>query len=162
MREPSPSHRRAFLLTCVAPVAAAAAAPSFIAAAQRDARKRPPRPGGGRPLAQEVGTATFYSREFHGQKTASGDRYDEKALTAAHRSWAFGTVVRVTELESGRSVSVIINDRGPFGRSRRKGAVIDLSREAARRLKILDDGRARVRLEVLRWGKKTKQDTAGQ
>jgi rare lipoprotein A len=104
-----------------------------------------------RTAARQIGLATFYGRAFHGEKTASGTLYDQNALTAAHRTWPFGTVVRVTELERGRSVIVTITDRGPFGRNRRKGAIIDLSRAAARRLRMIRDGHVRVRLEVLRW-----------
>ena len=144
--------RRAFLLTCTAPLAVAFATPALAGAAQERARKRSRRKRSRKPLARQVGNATFYSREFHGERTASGAIYNERALTAAHPSWPFGTVVRVTELDSGRTVSVTITDRGPADRSRRKGTIIDLSREAARRLKILEEGRARVRLEVLRWG----------
>lgn len=128
------------------------AAPWSAGAVQQERRGSTRRRRKERPRVRQVGIATFYARELHGSRTANGQRYDEKALTAAHRTWPFGTLVRVTELESGRTVSVTITDRGPFGQSRRKGAVIDLSREAARRLDILDDGRARVRLEVLRWG----------
>ena len=139
-----------FLLTCVAPLGAALVLPCLADGAQDSARKQPRRRR--KVLARQRGIATFYDRTFHGQRTASGERYDENALTAAHPKWPFGTVVRVTELESGRTVSVTITDRGPAPRSRRKGAVIDLSRAAARRLKIIEDGRARVRLEVLQWG----------
>jgi rare lipoprotein A len=108
-----------------------------------------------RAKGRQVGLATFYGREFHGDKTASGERYDPDALTAAHRTWPFGTVVRVTELESGRNVVVRITDRGPFGKNRRKGAIIDLSRAAARQLRMVDDGVIRVRLNVIRWGGST-------
>lgn len=98
-----------------------------------------------------IGFATYYSRAFHGLRTASGIRYNQNALTAAHRRWPFGTLVRVTDVRSGRSVIVRITDRGPFGR-RRRGVLVDLSRAAAKRLGMLRRGRARVRLQVLRWG----------
>lgn len=142
--------RRAFLVTCLTPLAAALAVPveAFAQRATKPTRRAAQR----RPTGRQVGLATFYSREFHGDKTASGDRYDPNALTAAHRTWPFGTIVRVTELESGRSVVVRITDRGPFGKNRRKGAVIDLSRAAARQLRMVDDGVIRVRLNVIRWG----------
>jgi rare lipoprotein A len=150
MHERQVSTRRVFLLTCAAPLAALAA-PCLADAAQKAGGKRPRRQRR-KVLARQVGAATFYSRAFHGQRTASGARYDQNALTAAHPTWPFGTVVRVTGLANGRSVTVRITDRGPVGRSRRKGTVIDLSRAAARRLQMIEDGRTRVRLEVLRWG----------
>ncbi len=93
----------------------------------------------------EVGLASFYATRFHGQKTASGERYDEKSLTAAHRTLPFGTRVQVTNLGNGRSVVLMINDRGPFAR----GRIIDVSRRAARKLDFVRDGTARVRVEVL-------------
>ncbi|MFT3914085.1 MAG: septal ring lytic transglycosylase RlpA family protein [Anaeromyxobacteraceae bacterium] len=96
------------------------------------------------PRAQE-GLASFYARSLHGRRTASGARYDEHALTCAHRTLPFGTRVRVTALEDGRSVVVTVNDRGPFV----KGRVVDLSRAAARRLGMLGAGVARVRVEIV-------------
>jgi rare lipoprotein A len=93
----------------------------------------------------QVGFASYYDSRFHGARTASGERYDEKALTAAHRTLPFGTRVQVTNLTNGRSVIVTITDRGPFA----PGRVIDVSRRAARRLDFLRDGTARVRLRVV-------------
>ncbi len=93
----------------------------------------------------QVGYASFYASRFHGGRTASGERYDERLLTAAHRSLPFGTRVQVTNLGNGRSVVVTITDRGPFAR----GRIIDVSRRAARRLDFVRDGTARVKLEVL-------------
>ena len=95
--------------------------------------------------AQEEGMATFYSDTYHGSATASGERYDKGALSAAHRTLPFGTRVKVTHLASGKSVVVRINDRGVFG----QGVVIDLSRKAAETLGMIAEGRAKVRLEVL-------------
>src|SRR6185295_5960567 len=92
--------------------------------------------------------ASYYAGEFQGRATASGERYDMEAMTAAHRTLAFGTRVRVTNLENGREVVVRINDRGPFV----KGRVIDLSLAAARRLGMLDAGVVRVKLEVVGGG----------
>jgi len=93
----------------------------------------------------QVGFASYYDSRFHGGRTASGERYDEKALTAAHRTLPFGTHVEVTNLSNGKSVVVTITDRGPFTR----GRVIDVSRRAARKLDFLRDGTTRVRLEVV-------------
>ena len=96
--------------------------------------------------SSEVGVASYYAHRFHGHRTASGERYDEHAFTAAHRSIPFGARVRVTRLSNGRSVVVRINDRGPFRHHR----IIDLSRRAARELGIVGAGSARVRLELVR------------
>ncbi|MCP1626035.1 septal ring lytic transglycosylase RlpA family protein [Pseudomonas nitroreducens] len=91
------------------------------------------------------GTASYYGKAHHGKRTASGERFNQNALTAAHRTLAFGTRVRVTNLDNGRSVVVRINDRGPFGR----GRIIDVSKAAADQLNMLRSGTARVRLEGL-------------
>lgn len=100
----------------------------------------------------ETGFATFYSRAFEGEKTASGARFDGDALVAAHRTLPFGTVVRVTNLENRRKVTVQIVDRGPYGENWREGTVIDLSPAAAKRLGMLKDGQVRVRVAVVRQG----------
>ena len=102
-----------------------------------------------RPATTE-GVASWYGPGFHGRATASGERYDQDGLTAAHRTWPLGTSVRVTHLDSGRSIVVRINDRGPFV----DGREIDLSRESARRLGMLRAGTARVKLEPLPNGNK--------
>ncbi len=92
-----------------------------------------------------VGRASWYGRPFHGRRTASGQIFNMNALTAAHRTLPLGTRVRVTNLANGRSVVVIINDRGPFV----KGRIIDVSRHAARRLGFQRKGTARVRVRVV-------------
>lgn len=94
--------------------------------------------------AQE-GLASYYGSRHHGLRTASGERFDQNALTAAHRTLPMGAEVQVTNLRNDRSVVVRINDRGPHARSR----VIDLSRAAAQRLGMIDDGTARVRIRRL-------------
>ena len=93
----------------------------------------------------EVGFASYYDSAPEGRATASGERFDPDRLTAAHPTLPFGTRVRVTNLENGRSVVVTIPDRGPF----RRGRVIDLSERAARRLGFVARGVARVRVDVL-------------
>jgi rare lipoprotein A len=95
--------------------------------------------------ATETGKASYYGDRHHGRKTASGERFDQHALTAAHRSLPFGTRVRVTNLSNERSVVVRINDRGPFVR----GRIIDVSRAAAERLGMLRAGVVPVRVEQL-------------
>ena len=101
----------------------------------------------------ETGYATFYSRSFEGEKTASGRRFDGDALVAAHRTLPFGTVVRVTNLENKRKVTVQIIDRGPYGKNWREGTVIDLSPAAAKQLGMLKDGQVRARVSVVRFGR---------
>lgn len=92
------------------------------------------------------GMASWYGAGFHGNRTASGERYNQYDLTAAHRSLPFGTWVRVTNLNNGRSVVVRINDRGPFV----GGRVIDLSAAAAQTIGMINSGVAPVSVEVLR------------
>jgi rare lipoprotein A len=99
-----------------------------------------------RPAPAQVGIASFYGKRFHGRTTASGARYDMNAMTCAHRTAPFGTRLRVTDLESGRSVVVTVTDRGPF----RDGRIVDLSLAAAKALGIVERGLARVRVERLR------------
>ncbi|HXX64484.1 MAG TPA: septal ring lytic transglycosylase RlpA family protein, partial [Bacteroidota bacterium] len=94
--------------------------------------------------------ASYYADEFQGRKTASGEVYDMNDLTAAHRTLPFGTKVRVTNKETGKSVVVRINDRGPFKEDR----VIDLSLGAARQLGLIANGTASVILQVLELGTK--------
>src|SRR5439155_26524354 len=78
-------------------------------------------------LKTQIGDATFYASHFHGRKTASGRIFDINTSMAAHRTYPFGTVVRVTNLSNKQSVNVVIVDRGPYGRNRRVAAIIDLS-----------------------------------
>lgn len=109
-----------------------------------------PEPGPGRSIERnqpavpiECGLASYYGAKYHGRLTASGERFDMYALTAAHPRLAFGTRVRVTHLANGRSVTVRINDRGPFLKSR----VIDLSLAAAAELGMVEAGLVQVRVE---------------
>jgi rare lipoprotein A len=93
-----------------------------------------------------TGLAAYYSDSLAGNRTANGDRYNPKALTAAHRTLPFGTELRVTRVDTQRSVIVRVNDRGPFGDNRR---VIDLSRRAAEQLGMIRAGVVQVEIEVL-------------
>jgi rare lipoprotein A len=104
---------------------------------------RPPRVGD-----EEEGLASYYAASFEGKPTASGEPYQGEALTCAHRTLPFGTMVEVTAVGNGRSVVVRVNDRGPFV----EGRVVDLSRRAARHLGLIQRGAARVRLKVLQVG----------
>jgi rare lipoprotein A len=100
-------------------------------------------------LETETGTASFYANEFNGKKTANGEVYDMNGLTAAHPSFPYNTVVKVTNLDNGKSIEVRINDRMPDF----KGRIIDLSFAAARKIEMINAGVQKVKLEVLRWGK---------
>ncbi|NPA24864.1 MAG: septal ring lytic transglycosylase RlpA family protein [Deltaproteobacteria bacterium] len=91
------------------------------------------------------GVASWYGHPFHGCPTASGAIYDMDGMTAANKELPLGTRVRVTNLENGREVEVVINDRGPFVKNR----IIDLSRAAARRLAMIGQGTALVRIDIL-------------
>ena len=98
----------------------------------------------GEPVLEQKGKASFYSDRFHGRKTAAGDRYDRNRMTGASNVMPLGSKVTVTNEENGRSVDLKINDRGPHA----PGRVIDVSREAAERLDMKDDGVAPVTVEA--------------
>ena len=104
------------------------------------------------PLIRAAGTqeglASFYGKGFDGRKTSSGEVFDMNKLTAAHRTYPFGTIIRVTNLKNGDQVDLKINDRGPVKPER----IIDLSYGAAKAIGLDKLGLARVRLEVLEWG----------
>lgn len=110
-------------------------------------------PGGGAPSHSaadpaaifQAGKASYYADSLAGRPTASGEPYDPRAMTAAHRTLPFGTLVLVERADTGRRVLVRINDRGPFGG---KGRVIDLSRSAAESLDMMKAGVVDVTLRV--------------
>lgn len=93
----------------------------------------------------QEGTASYYGRELHGRRTSSGERFSKHKLTAAHPTLAFGTMVKVTNLDNGKSVTVRINDRGPSTKKR----IIDVSYAAAKKLGMVATGTAHVRIEAL-------------
>jgi rare lipoprotein A len=93
----------------------------------------------------EEGIASYYADSLHGNLTASEEPYDKDAMTAAHTTLEFGTRVKVTNLSNGKSVEVVINDRGPHTPKR----IIDVSGAAARQLGLIDSGTAKVRIDVL-------------
>ena len=97
----------------------------------------------------QFGLASWYGPGFHGEETASGEIFDQQEMVAAHRWLPFGTVIRVTNLENGRRVTLRVIDRGPYGRNFRRGTVVDVSRGAARRLGFTRKGLVRVRLDVI-------------
>ena len=96
----------------------------------------------------EWGVASYYHDSFHGKETAYGVKYDKKALTAAHRELPYGTMVRVTRLDNSKSVVVKVTDKGPY----KRGRVVDLSRAAAERIGLIQDGLTEVKLEVVKRG----------
>jgi len=94
----------------------------------------------------ETGKGSFYADKFQGRSTASGEKFDQHKMTAAHRTLPFGTKVKVTNLANGRSVNVTINDRGPFA----PGRIIDVSKKAARKLGMVDAGVASLEIKYKR------------
>ncbi len=103
----------------------------------------------------EIGLASFYADKFDGRITASGEIFDQKKMTAAHRTFPFGTKVKVSSFETNKSVIVTINDRGPFVNDR----VIDLSRAAATELGFVKKGVTKVKVEVISMGKSNSSAT---
>jgi len=101
------------------------------------------------PVLMVEGVASYYAHDFHGRQTANGEIYDMHAMTAAHKSFPFDTIIRVHNLSNDKSIVIRINDRGPFV----EGRIIDLSLGAARKIDMVESGTVRVRLEVLEWGK---------
>lgn len=96
------------------------------------------------PVFVQSGIASWYGPGFHGRKTASGERFNQNHLTAAHKRLPLGTVATVTNLKNGKTVRVEINDRGPYVR----GRIVDLSKAAAEQLGMRHSGTTPVRLEV--------------
>jgi len=93
----------------------------------------------------EVGNASYYHDKFHGHKTASGELYDKRKYTAAHKTLPFGTIVKITKTTAkSDTIEVKINDRGPFTKNR----IIDLSRVAAERIGLINDGVAEVEIFI--------------
>jgi rare lipoprotein A len=108
------------------------------------------------PVFEQKGKASWYGPGFHGKETASGETYNQNELTAAHRTLPLGTEVEVTNLKSGKSVKVEINDRGPYVGNR----VIDLSRAAAKEIGMKEKGLATVKIEADSVRKKAGDATA--
>jgi rare lipoprotein A len=129
-----------------APAPAAAAPPAAPGHVELEARYRD------RPSLRVLrGEASYYGAAFAGRKTASGEVFDPALFTAAHRTLPFGTVLRVTRLDTKATVYVRVNDRGPFGRARR---ILDLSTAAAERLDMIRRGIAEIRADVVEHGKR--------
>ena len=94
----------------------------------------------------QYGQASYYSDAYHGKKTASGTKYDKNKMTCAHNDYAFGTMLKVTHLENKKSVVVKVIDRGPYI----KGRIVDLSRAAAAKIGLVEDGIAQVKIELVK------------
>lgn len=106
----------------------------------------------------QTGAASWYGREFNGKKTASGERFDMNELTAAHKTLPFGTIVSIKNFETGKTVRVRINDRGPFRAKR----IIDVSYAAAKKLGMLKQGEARVGIVIVKKGSGDEDSGTGQ
>jgi len=110
----------------------------------------------------QTGLASFYGQAFHGRITASGEIFNMHRMVAAHPSYPIGTWVRVINLVNERAIEVRVIDRGPTQKYQAEGVIIDLSQGAATKLAMINDGRVRVRVEVLEWGNgQRKQSGAG-
>ncbi len=96
--------------------------------------------------SSQIGYTSYYAHKFHGRPTASGEIYDMNGLSAAHRELPLGTIIRVTHLGNGKSVVVKVNDRGPFV----DGRILDLSLGAAKKLDMVNEGVARVKIEIVK------------
>lgn len=112
----------------------------------------------GAATAAQVGKASYYCCSFAGKLTANGERFNPNAMTAAHKTLPFGSLVRVVHTKTGRSVVVRINDRGPYA----GGRIIDLSKGAAAKLGFVNSGVASVRIEVIGMGKGARNKKAGK
>ena len=103
------------------------------------------------------GICVYYNDKFQGRVTASGKKYDKGALTAAHRTLPFGTMVKVTNLENNKSVVVRVNDRGPHGGSKAK--IIEITSRAAKEIDMIKKGKVQCQIEVVESGKKQSRKT---
>jgi rare lipoprotein A len=147
------SRPRLFSLSLIAlAVAAVSSVSPAIAGETATAadKKKPAREA--RQRGVQTGLASFYARRLQGRETASGEPHDNQDFTAAHPSLAFGTRVKVTNLENDRTATVRITDRGPSRQNRKEGVIIDLSRAAATELQMKEEGRVKVRVEVVSRG----------
>lgn len=100
--------------------------------------------------SSQVGIASYYSFKHDNRRTASGEKYHSRYLTAAHKTLAFGTLIKVTNLSNNKSVLVKVNDRGPFV----KGRVLDLSYSAAKEIDMVRSGMAKVKIEIIDFASK--------
>ena len=99
-----------------------------------------------KPISYQIGYTSYYAHKFHGRPTASGEIFDMNGISAAHRELPLGTIIRVTHLGNGKSIIVKVNDRGPFI----KGRILDLSLGAAKKLDMVNEGVAKVKIEIVK------------
>lgn len=111
----------------------------------------------GKVMESQTGYACYYGKSFHGQKTASGERFNKNEMVAAHPTYRMGSIVRVTNLKNDQTVDVRIVDRGPAQTKKSKRYIIDVSEAAAKKLGFIKAGKAKVKLEVLEWGAETRE-----
>lgn len=104
----------------------------------------------------QKGTASWYGREFHGKLTASGEKFDMKEFTAAHKELPFGTIIEVKNLKNGSSIRAKVNDRGPY----RANRILDLSYAAANELGYIRDGETMVGITIIKWGDGARKTAA--
>src|SRR5262245_1539281 len=155
-------HILPILLACAAALAGCSESKVVVDQAKVITNPGPPKPGAykiGNPYQvngvwyypkvdyrySETGIASWYGPGFHGNRTANGEVYDQNGLTAAHKTLPLPSMVRVTNLENGRSIEVRVNDRGPFS----AGRLIDMTRRGAQLLGFIDRGTARVRVDIM-------------
>lgn len=140
----------------VAWIAGALVSFSLLGCARESSAVRSPQaPGSYGPSSRpyETGIASYYHPNLAGRKTANGEIYDPRKLTAAHKTLPFGTIVEVRSKKTGRSVVVRINDRGPFSKKR----IIDLSNAAAEQMNMIRAGIIDVELRILSWPPEKKK-----
>lgn len=125
--------------------AAAHSAPAKKKNAKKTSSPKVGKSAPAKPGYVEEGMASWYGKRFHGRKTANGERFNMNALTAAHRTLPFGTMVKVTNLGNKKTVTVRINDRGPWVKNR----IIDLSYAAAKQIGMIEKGCVKVRIETV-------------
>lgn len=114
----------------------------------RERDEQPPKPSAGKILLTLEGIVSYYAHDFQGKLTSNGETFNMNDLTAAHRTFPFGTRVKVTNLDNKKSVIIRVNDRGPFV----EGRIMDLSMGAAKEIDLIKSGTVHARLEVIQWG----------
>jgi rare lipoprotein A len=153
-------HSSARLVVAIATIALLAGSMSFscvsTASADKDKKTTPDKKSKTKPKVKkgakgsiEKGKATWYGGKWHGRKTANGEIYDKRTMTAAHKTLPFDTIVKVTNLKNNKTVELRINNRGPYG----KGRIIDVSEVAAEKLDMVNAGVVPCTVEVLKVGK---------
>ncbi|MFQ6614241.1 MAG: septal ring lytic transglycosylase RlpA family protein [Fidelibacterota bacterium] len=146
---PKTLHRIGVIALSAIVLAACSTAPRYTQGTKHR-RTNPSKSGSVRRPGARVmtGVSSYYGKDFHGKLTANGEVFDMYGLTAAHKTLPLNTIARVTNLDNGNSIILRINDRGPYV----KGRILDCSYGAAVKLGFVNQGTARVRIEVIEWG----------